>query len=162
MAVRRLMKEYKQLVEDAPQGIHAGPVEENDVLRWEALIEGPEGSPYEGGLFRAVLKFPPNYPMNPPSMVFVSDLWHPNIGKDGRVCISILHPPGEDPLRYERPDERWSAALSVEKILVSVMSMLAEPNCESPANVDAAKMWRDDRAAFSARATQCVSRSLGL
>ena len=58
---------------------------------------------------------------------------------------SILHPPGNDPLGYESSSERWSPVQSIEKILLSVMSMLAEPNTESPANVDAAKMWREDR-----------------
>ena len=95
-------------------------------------------------------------------MQFLSDIWHPNIHPDGKVCISILHPPGADPNHYESQDERWSAALSVEKVLLSVMSMLAEPNDESPANVDAAKMWRNDRETFLARARQNVQKSLGL
>ena len=50
---------------------------------------------------------------------------------EGRVCISILHPPGDDPMGYESATERWSPVQNVEKILLSVMSMLAEPNCES-------------------------------
>ena len=54
---------------------------------------------------------------------------------DGNVCISILHPPGDDPLMYERSSERWSPIQSVEKVLLSVISMLAEPNIESPANI---------------------------
>ena len=84
-----------------------------------------------------------DYPLNPPKMRFISKIFHPNIYPDGRVCISILHAPGDDPLGYETSSERWSPVQSVEKVLLSVMSMLAEPNCESPANVDAAKMWRD-------------------
>lgn len=163
LAYRRLMKEYRELVEHAPEGISAaGPPDEQEFLVWETLIEGPPDSPYEGGLFRARLCFPPSYPMMPPSMQFLSDIWHPNIAKDGKVCISILHPPGADPLHYESTDERWSAALSVEKILLSVMSMLAEPNCESPANVDAAKMWRDNRQEFLQLAERNVAQSLGL
>lgn len=57
---------------------------------------------------------------------------------DGKVCISILHPPGRDPAQYESAAERWSPVQTVEKILISVLSMLSEPNVESPANVDAA------------------------
>jgi ubiquitin-protein ligase len=68
-----------------------------------------------GGVFRAQLKFPPSYPMMPPSMQFTTEIWHPNIHPDGKVCISILHPPGNDPMQYESKDERWSAVLSVEK-----------------------------------------------
>ena len=60
------------------------------------------------------------------------------VGKDGDVCISILHEPGEDKFGYERPEERWLPVHTVETILISVISMINEPNDESPANVDAA------------------------
>jgi hypothetical protein len=85
-------------------------------------------------------------------MIFTNEMWHPNsklnkffvdliwfpVYRNGEVCISILHPPGEDPTHYEKITERWSPVQSVEKILVSVMSMIAEPNDESPANIEAA------------------------
>ena len=64
-------------------------------------------------------------------------VWLMTVYKDGTVCISILHPPGDDPNHYESSSERWSPVQSVEKILLSVMSMLAEPNDESGANIDA-------------------------
>lgn len=62
----------------------------------------------------------------------------PSVYPDGKVCISILHPPGNDPNQYESAAERWSPVQTVEKILLSVLSMLSEPNVESPANIDAA------------------------
>jgi ubiquitin-conjugating enzyme E2 G2 len=132
------------------------------MFEWECLILGAEDTLYEGGCFRALLSFPKDYPLNPPQMRFTSKLFHPNIYKDGKVCISILHAPGEDEFGYERSDERWSPVQSVEKILISVMSMLAEPNYESPANVDAAKMWREDRATFLKIVESNVRESLGL
>lgn len=81
---------------------------------------------------------------------------------DGRVCISILHAPGDDPMGYESSAERWSPVQSVEKILLSVVSMLAEPNVESGANVDAAKMWRENREEFNEIAEKLVRRTLGI
>lgn len=81
---------------------------------------------------------------------------------NGEVCISILHPPGDDPHQYEQASERWSPIQSVEKILISVMSMLAEPNDESPANVDAARMWREKRADYEKIVRGNVRKSLGL
>jgi len=60
------------------------------------------------------------------------------VSKTGDVCISILHDPGEDKYGYERPEERWLPIHTVETIMVSVISMLADPNDESPANLDAA------------------------
>lgn len=136
-ALKRLMTEYKQLINDPPEGISAGPIDEDNFFEWECLIQGPEGTPYEGGIFAATLSFPSDYPLSPPTMRFTSKLFHPNIYKDGKVCISILHPPGDDPNMYESASERWSPIQSVEKILISVMSMLAEPNDESGANIDA-------------------------
>ncbi|ATY61980.1 ubiquitin-conjugating enzyme [Cordyceps militaris] len=170
-AHRRLLQEYRALTNNPPDGITAGPVSEDDILRWECLIQGPEGTPFEGGVFPAELKFPKDYPLAPPTMRFLCDLWHPNAANNtsettvyssGLVCISILHPPGDDPNHYEHASERWSPIQSVEKILISVMSMLAEPNDESPANVEAAKMWRDRRAEYENVVREGVRRTLGL
>ena len=77
-------------------------------------------------------------------MRFKSQMWHPNIYKDGKVCISILHAPGVDPLNPEEKEpERWRPILGVEAIIVSVISMLSDPNLMSPANVDAGKMYKE-------------------
>jgi len=95
-------------------------------------------------------------------MRFLGEVWHPNVYPSGLVCISILHPPGDDPNHYEHASERWSPIQSVEKILISVMSMLAEPNDESPANVEAAKMWRDHRPEYEKRVRDGCRRMLGL
>jgi len=77
------------------------------------------------------------------------------------VCISILHPAGVDATNaQESADERWRPILGVEAVLVSVIAMLAEPNISSPANIDAAKMFRDDVKAFKRKVRGCVERSL--
>jgi ubiquitin-conjugating enzyme E2 G1 len=78
---------------------------------------------------------------------------------DGRVCISILHSPGEDPSGYELASERWSPVQTVETIMLSIISMLSAPNDESPANIDAAKQWRDDREAFKKTVARVVRKS---
>ncbi|PRP86791.1 hypothetical protein PROFUN_05008 [Planoprotostelium fungivorum] len=144
-AYKRLMQEYIELTKNPPEGILAGPISEDNFFEWEASIIGPSGTAYEGGLFIAILKFPTDYPLSPPKMIFTTEMWHPNVYPNGEVCISILHPPGDDPMHYENASERWSPVQSVEKILLSVVSMIAEPNDESPANIEAAKMWRTDK-----------------
>ena len=156
------MAEYQQILSNAPDGIIAGPLKEDNYFEWEAAITGPEGTVFEDGVFVARLVFPQDYPLNPPSMRFTSKIFHPNIYPDGRVCISILHPPGVDPHGYESSSERWSPVQSVEKILLSVMSMIAEPNINSPANVDAGKMWRDDRKKFEEIAQEHVRMSIDM
>ena len=78
VAHKRLLTEYKTLTTDPPDGITAGPANEDNMFLWEALIQGPEGTPFEGGIFPAELKFPKDYPLAPPSMRFTCDMWHPN------------------------------------------------------------------------------------
>lgn len=162
IALRRLMTEYKQLTQNPPEGIVAGPADENNFFEWDCFITGPQGTCFENGVFTAKLTFSEDYPLSPPKMKFTCDIFHPNIYSDGRVCISILHAPGDDPMGYETSAERWSPVQSVEKILISVVSMLAEPNDESPANVNAAKMWREDRQQFEQIADDLVRKTLQL
>ncbi|KAM5336440.1 ubiquitin-conjugating enzyme E2 G2 isoform 1-T1 [Glossophaga mutica] len=122
-ALKRLMAEYKQLTLNPPEGIVAGPMNEENFFEWEALIMGPEDTCFEFGVFPAILSFPLDYPLSPPKMRFTCEMFHPNIYPDGRVCISILHAPGDDPMGYESSAERWSPVQSVEKILLSVSPM---------------------------------------
>ncbi|VDD95856.1 unnamed protein product [Enterobius vermicularis] len=172
-ALKRLMSEYKQLTLNPPEGIIAGPIDEDNFFEWECLITGPEGTCFENGVFPAKISFPQDYPLSPPKMQFTCDLFHPNIYPDGRVCISILHAPGDDPTGYESSAERWSPVQSVEKILLSVVSIVrkfaiksqqsfTEPNDESAANVNAAKMWREDREQFERIADNLVRKTLCL
>ncbi|XP_069780233.1 ubiquitin-conjugating enzyme E2 R2 isoform X2 [Narcine bancroftii] len=96
----------------------------------------------------AHLKFPIDYPYSPPTFRFLTKMWHPNIYENGDVCISILHPPVDDPQSGELPSERWNPTQNVRTILLSVISLLNEPNTFSPANVDASVMfrkWRDSK-----------------
>ena len=115
-AIRRLTIEYKQLSTDPDTLFPAvGPVSEDNYLEWEALLPGPDDTPFEGGVFSARLSFPPSYPLEPPTMRFDPPLFHPNVYPDGLVCISILHAPGDDPNMYESSAERWSPVQSIEK-----------------------------------------------
>jgi len=126
---------------------------------WDITIFGPPDTPYESGMFKAEMVFPQDYPNMPPKMKFISDIWHPNVYPDGGVCISILHAPGEDSYGYEAAAERWRPIHTAESILLSVISMLADPNTEPPANIDAAKQFRDDNPEFVKRVKRCVRKS---
>lgn len=91
VAQKRLFHEYKNLSTNPPDGITAGPVIEDDMYYWEALIQGPEGTPFEGGVFAAEMKFPKDYPLSPPTMKFVSGgVWHPN-GRSSLIAITGLY-----------------------------------------------------------------------
>merc|ERR1711872_128542 len=155
-----LKRQLADLNKNPLEGFSAGLIDDEDLFRWEVMVIGPPDTFYEGGFFKAHLIFPPEYPQKPPKMRFIHDFWHPNVGKDGDVCISILHEPGEDKFGYEKPEERWLPIHTVETILLSVISMIADPNDESPANVDAAKEWRDDyKGTFKKNVRRCVRKS---
>ncbi|XP_047141780.1 ubiquitin-conjugating enzyme E2 G1 isoform X1 [Hydra vulgaris] len=155
-----LKRQLQELNKRPVEGFSAGLVDDENLLLWEVMVMGPPDSFYEGGFFKAHLIFPKEYPQKPPKMKFISEFWHPNVAKDGDVCISILHEPGEDKFGYERPEERWLPIHTVETILLSVISMINEPNDESPANVDAAKEWRDHyETAFKKNVRRCVRKS---
>ncbi|KAJ3071215.1 Ubiquitin-conjugating enzyme E2 15 [Podochytrium sp. JEL0797] len=155
-----LRRQLKELSKNPVQGFSAGLFDDNNIYEWELMIMGPESTLYEGGFFKAKLSFPTDYPLLPPKMTFISDIWHPNVYPSGEVCISILHAPGEDKYGYESASERWLPIHTVETIVLSVISMLSSPNDESPANLEAAKEWREDEKAFKKRVQRCVRRSL--
>lgn len=157
-----LLVAVSEITKNPPEGVIAGPKNEENFFEWEAVVVGPPGTAYEDGVFSATLTFPKDYPMEPPKMKFNTRIFHPNVFPDGDVCISILHAPGDDPLGYESSLERWSPVQSVEKILLSVVSMLAEPNIESSANVDASKVFRDEPERYRKIAQDLVRQSLGL
>mmetsp|Transcript_4226 Transcript_4226/g.17381 ORF Transcript_4226/g.17381 Transcript_4226/m.17381 type:complete len:166 (-) Transcript_4226:1351-1848(-) len=158
-AVLLLRKQLKELSRNPIEGFSAGLIDDSNVFEWEIMIMGPPDTMYEGGFFRAKMVFPKDYPNNPPSVQFVSEMWHPNVYDDGNVCISILHSPGDDPLGYEQANERWSPVQTVETIMLSIISMLSSPNDESPANIDAAKQFREDLPGFRKKVSQCVRKS---
>ncbi|XP_067928138.1 ubiquitin-conjugating enzyme E2 R2-like [Watersipora subatra] len=141
-AVKALQMELKNIKEEPVEGFRVNLLTEDSLFAWEVAIFGPPGTLYEGGYFKAIMKFPSDYPYSPPTVKFVTKMWHPNVYENGDVCISILHPPIADPQSGEKPSERWNPTQNVRTILLSIISLLNEPNTFSPANVDASVMYR--------------------
>ncbi|KAJ9524532.1 ubiquitin-conjugating enzyme/RWD-like protein [Haematococcus lacustris] len=158
-AVLLLKKQLRELSKCPVDGFSAGLVDDSNIFEWQVTIIGPPETLYEGGFFNARLTFPKDYPNSPPTCRFTSEMWHPNVYPDGRVCISILHNPGDDPNGYETAAERWSPVHTVETIMISIISMLSSPNDESPANIDAAKEWRENQEAFKKKVARMVRKS---
>ena len=139
--VRLLALELKNLQDNPFEGIQSRLFNENNIFEWEVALFGPPDTLYQGGYYKAIMKFPPDYPFSPPSVRFITKVWHPNVYENGDMCISILHPPKDDPQSGELPCERWNPTQNVRTILISVVSLLNEPNTSSPANVDASVMY---------------------
>jgi ubiquitin-conjugating enzyme E2 R len=159
--VRLLQNQYKNIQKEPVEGLFFEPDESNLQL-WKIWVEGSKGTPYEGGIYQLQMTFPDTYPMEPPELRFISEFWHPNVYKDGKVCISILHPPGEDAMSGELPEERWLPTQTVTTVMLSVISMLSDPNISSPANVDSSVEWRDRRQQFNERCKALAEKSTKL
>ena len=125
MSLKRLQNEYKQILKD-PYYFYNIEIDPTNFLCWNVLLIGPPETIFEGGTFKCQLLFPKEYPNKPPSFKFLSIFPHPNIYSDGKICISILHE-GLDEYNYEHLSERWKPTLSVNSILLSILSLLSNP-----------------------------------
>uniref|UniRef100_A0A803MKZ2 UBC core domain-containing protein n=2 Tax=Mesangiospermae TaxID=1437183 RepID=A0A803MKZ2_CHEQI len=115
-----------------------GPVGE-DMFHWQATIMGPPDSPYAGGVFLVTIHFPPDYPFKPPKVAFRTKVFHPNINSNGSICLDILK-------------EQWSPALTISKVLLSICSLLTDPNPDDPLVPEIAHMYKTDRAKYESTA----------
>ena len=131
MSINRLTKELKDIKNDPPANCSAGPNGEN-MFEWHATILGPEGTPYHGGIFFLKVNFPSDYPFQPPKVRFETKIYHCNINSNGGICLDILK-------------GQWSPALTVSKILLSISSLLAEPNPDDPLVPEIAKLYKKDK-----------------
>ncbi|CAG5098839.1 Oidioi.mRNA.OKI2018_I69.XSR.g16024.t1.cds [Oikopleura dioica] len=136
-----LLKELKGLITNPLEGFHMIKYDEKFLYEWEIGVFGPPKTLYEGGYFPVKIRFPKDYPYKPPIVRFTTPMFHPNVYADGAVCISILHSPVNDPMSGELASERWSPSQSVRSVLLSIVSLLNEPNTSSPANVDASVLY---------------------
>uniref|UniRef100_A0A452UTW0 E2 ubiquitin-conjugating enzyme n=2 Tax=Caniformia TaxID=379584 RepID=A0A452UTW0_URSMA len=144
-ARRRLMRDFKRLQEDPPVGVSGAP-SENNIMQWNAVIFGPEGTPFEDGTFKLVIEFSEEYPNKPPTVRFLSKMFHPNVYADGSICLDILQ-------------NRWSPTYDVSSILTSIQSLLDEPNPNSPANSQAAQLYQENKREYEKRVSAIVEQS---
>jgi ubiquitin-conjugating enzyme E2 G1 len=141
MALKRLKKEYDSIIKE-PNYFYSIEINSNNFYIWNIILIGPPDTLFDGAIIKCTLTFTNEYPNKPPIFKFNDKIFHPNIYNDGNICISILHN-GVDEFGYENISERWKPSHSVNSILMSIISILNEPNLESPANVDASILWKN-------------------
>ncbi|CAD8132638.1 unnamed protein product [Paramecium octaurelia] len=128
----RIIKETQNLAKDKVQGIEVTP-DPGNFKHFFVIIAGPPNTPYEGGVFDVELLLPDDYPMSPPKCVFNTKIYHPNIDNLGRICLDVLK-------------DKWSPALQIRSILLSIQVLLSSPNPDDPLNNDAANLWKTNEA----------------
>ncbi|CAI8506000.1 Ubiquitin-conjugating enzyme subunit [Hanseniaspora opuntiae] len=156
-----IAKQFKQLT-DPKTAIPYFNVElssGSNLFSWNVgIMIDNEESIYNGGYLKGMMTFPIDYPYSPPTFRFVPAIYHPNIYKDGRVCISILHQSGDE-TSGEPDNETWSPVQTAETVLMSIISLLEDPNLDSPANVDAAVDLKKSKKLYEERVLLEVKRS---
>jgi ubiquitin-conjugating enzyme E2 D/E len=143
-AIKRIMKELNDLGNDPPANTSAGPVGD-DLFQWEGTVLGPEGTPYEGGVFFLSVLFPSDYPFKPPKVQFATHIYHPNINGNGSICLDVLK-------------DQWSPALSIGKLLLSIRSLLSDPNPDDPLDPFKADQYKNQRAQFDKTAREWTDK----
>ncbi|KAG6489303.1 hypothetical protein ZIOFF_050572 [Zingiber officinale] len=176
-ARKRLMRDFKRLQQDPPAGISGAP-HDNNIMLWNAVIFGPDDTPWDGGTFKLTLQVSEDYPNKPPTVRFVSRMFHPNIYADGSICLDILQ-------------NQWSPIYDVAAILTSIqlkslmilcfgmiskelmtglklitsmpqdskVSLLCDPNPNSPANSEAARMFSENKREYNRKVREIVEQS---
>ena len=140
MATTRINKELKILQNEANENVSAGPSGDN-LFEWDGMIIGPTKTPYEGGMFRLKIYFPVDYPFKSPKVIFTTKIYHPNINSGGIICLDILK-------------TQWSPALTISKVLLSICSLLNDPNPNDPLEPQIAKQYVEDKAKYEDIARQ--------
>ena len=140
MSLRRINKELDDIIKDPPSNCVAGPIGVN-LFDWEATIIGPDDTPYEGGIFKLRINFPSDYPFKPPKIVFDTPIYHCNINSNGSICLDILK-------------REWSPALTISKVLLSICSLLAEPNPDDPLVPEISKLYKKNKYVYYKKAKE--------
>ena len=140
MALKRITKELAELAKDPPANCSAGPIDD-DLYHWQATIVGPSDSAYQGGLFFLNIHFPVDYPFKPPKVTFITKIYHPNINSNGGICLDILK-------------DQWSPALTISKVLLSISSLLTDPNPDDPLVPDIANLFKADKKRYNDNARE--------
>lgn len=144
-ATKRLLKELKDIQNSTTGEFTASLVKTDDPLKWKASICGPPGTPYEGGVFELTFNFPSSYPFQPPNARFVTKIFHPNISSSGSICLDILK-------------DQWSPALQTQQVLLSLSSLLADPNADDPLDSTAANLYKNDRCGYDTKVKDYVKQ----
>lgn len=130
--VKRLQAELKEMTTNPPMNCSAGPINDSNIYQWQATIIGPEGSPYQHGVFNLKIDFPENYPFKPPKLLFTTKIYHCNINSNGGICLDILK-------------NQWSPALTISKVLLSICSLMDDPNPNDPLVSEIADLLRKNK-----------------
>lgn len=127
--IKQVTKELHKLVTEPLEGIKV-VLNDEDVTNIQAIIDGPAGTPYAGGSFRVRLVLVQDFPSAPPKAYFITKVFHPNVSRNGEICVNTLK-------------KEWKSDLGIKHILLTIKCLLIVPNPESALNEEAGKLLLD-------------------
>jgi len=136
--MNRLKTEESKLIDDPPENISAGPIN-NNYYHWSATILGPGNSPYQGAIFNLDIKIPDGYPFKPPKIKFKTPIFHPNINRTGDICLDTI-------------TTNWTPIMSIGKVLLAICSLLTDPNPDDPLEPEIANLYKTNREEYNKKA----------
>ncbi|KIO17256.1 hypothetical protein M407DRAFT_16347 [Tulasnella calospora MUT 4182] len=139
--LRRIKKDLADLRRDPPALCSAGPTNDMNMFMWTGTIEGPDNSPYAGGVFHLDIGFPCYYPLRAPIVSFKTKIYHPQIDGNGSIRLGILK-------------AQWNPSLTIAKVLLSICSMLTDPSPDDPLVPDIARLYKTDRRRYEVTAQE--------
>merc|ERR1712216_227211 len=143
-SAKRIQKELAEISLDPPCNCTAGPKGDN-LYEWVSTILGPPESAYDGGVFFLDIKFPTDYPFKPPKVRFRTRIYHCNVNSSGEICLDVLK-------------DNWSPALTISKVLLSIVSLLTDPNPQDPLVGKIAQHLLEDKESHDKTATEWTKR----
>ena len=139
--VKRINADLNEILKNPPANCSAGPTDDNNIYEWQATIMGPHDSPYQDGIFYLSINFPSEYPFKPPIVKFITKIYHCNINSKGSICLDILK-------------NEWSPALTISKLLLSICSLMTDPNPDDPLVTEIAELYSNNRTLHDRKARE--------
>lgn len=142
--IRRIVNEVSNIKETASEYANMFRIEiiEDNIYHWIAYICGPSDTLYEGYEFQLDILIPNTYPNNPPNVKFVTPIKHLNVNDQGDICLDIIN-------------KNWGRGQSIQSLLISIISLLSDPNPSDPLNSNLGELYRRDINTYNKIIIQC-------
>ncbi|XP_044762567.1 ubiquitin-conjugating enzyme E2 T-like [Coccinella septempunctata] len=148
MYKQRIAKELLKLSKDSDTNciyVDENTKEGDNYIILSATIIGPDESPYHNGVFRLEVYLPERYPFSPPSIKFITKIYHPNIDDAGRICLDLMKMP---------PAGRWKPNMSIEGLLIAIRMLMESPNPDDPLMPEIAQEFKLNKKLFNEKAAE--------